>query len=495
MRKFFILLLSVSVYKYQGVYSQTCNIEIAGNNCLGTILTAKKSSGSTLSELRWYNYGNIVFVAGTITTSNSVSIVAGGRGSGSAANQFGFPAGGIAIDKDSNIYVADTKNNRIQKWAPGATSGITVAGGKGQGSSPNQLSSPQDVFVDTIGNLYIADMGNHRIQKWIPGAVEGTTVAGGFGAGSGPKQLQNPSGVYVDANGYVYIADKYNYRIQRWAPGAAKGITVAGGTPGTAANQFSLPVDVYVDKAKNIYVADAASDKSIHHRIQKWAKGATSGVTIAGGNGVGDAANQFNYITALTLDAKGNLYVADAGNRRVTKWTPGATSGVTVAGGYGNGQDLQQLHFTTGVCIALNKDILVFDAGTYAVKKFIPTFGIVENKYTPQQPGSYKVEARFENGCTVTSLSHMVYAVPSPQIKITPASSRANLCEESIDTFYVDPWDDATTSNWKIPSTVELIADKGDSVIIRVPENFTKGLLIVSQIMFAEREYLIVYDW
>ena len=55
----------------------------------------------------------------------------------------------------------------------------TVAGGKGDGSAANQLSSPRGVFVDSYGNIFVADAENHRIQKWAPRASTGTTVAGG----------------------------------------------------------------------------------------------------------------------------------------------------------------------------------------------------------------------------------------------------------------------------------------------------------------------------
>src|SRR5437870_2902852 len=79
------------------------------------------------------------------------------------------------------------------------------------------------------------------------------------------------------------------------------GITVAGGNGyGSAANQLNGPNGVFVDAGGNIFVADAGN-----HRIQKWAPGATQGITVAGGNGVGSAANQFNNPAGLFVDARG----------------------------------------------------------------------------------------------------------------------------------------------------------------------------------------------
>ncbi|WP_374755030.1 hypothetical protein, partial [Arsenicibacter rosenii] len=68
------------------------------------------------------------------------------------------------------------------------TAGTTIAGGSGPGTSgsgASQLTTPYGVFVDPAGAVYISDNGNHRIQKWAAGATSGTTVAGGNGQGSG----------------------------------------------------------------------------------------------------------------------------------------------------------------------------------------------------------------------------------------------------------------------------------------------------------------------
>jgi sugar lactone lactonase YvrE len=208
--------------------------------------------------------------------------VAGGNGYGDRANQLGFPIGG-AIDANGNLYVADFANNRIMKWAPDAIIGETVAGTGVRGSAADQLSFPYDVAIDANGNLYVADSGNHRIQKWSPGATAGETVAGRTGvSGSAADRLNTPWGVAIDAFGNLYVADSGNHRIQKWASGATTGVTVAGtGTRGSNANQLYNPYGVAVDVSGNLYVADAGN-----HRIQKWSPGAATGETVAGRTGV-----------------------------------------------------------------------------------------------------------------------------------------------------------------------------------------------------------------
>ncbi|WP_308005275.1 hypothetical protein [uncultured Chryseobacterium sp.] len=72
------------------------------------------------------------------------------------------------VDDNKNIYVLDSFNARIQKWEPNAVTGITVAGGNGEGAALNQLNKPGGFYLR--GNtFYIVDAGNSRIVKWAIG--------------------------------------------------------------------------------------------------------------------------------------------------------------------------------------------------------------------------------------------------------------------------------------------------------------------------------------
>ncbi|CAF4509239.1 unnamed protein product, partial [Rotaria magnacalcarata] len=64
-----------------------------------------------------------------------------------------------------------------------STNGTLVAGiGNGTaGNGTNQLSCPLGIYVDQSMALYIADSRNGRIQKWLSGASTGTTVGGANG--------------------------------------------------------------------------------------------------------------------------------------------------------------------------------------------------------------------------------------------------------------------------------------------------------------------------
>lgn len=485
MVKFLLLTIFVLLISGSG-RAQSCTDQITGTSCTGNTLSAN-FNGGPLSKLIWSQNGVPVYVSDTVSSPASITIVAGNHGTGSGNNQFGFPAGGIALDNAGNIYVADIKNNRIQKWTPGSDVGITVAGGHGAGAAANQLSQPQDVFVDALGNIYIADAENSRIQKWAPGSSVGVTVAGGNGYGSAANQLTTPAGVYVDAAGNIYIADVYNYRVQKWRHGANSGITVAGGNGyGNGANQFTYAKDVVVDASGNVYVADVNTENGDEHRIQKWAPGALNGVTIAGGAG----SNQFGYLLAISIDANNNIYAADNGISgtpvsRILKFAPGSNKGIVVAGGHSDGRD--QLQFPTGVAIDQNFNIFVLD-GVYnqRVQKYIPTNGIVNTTFIPTQAGKYKAEAYLKNGCIANSNTKNIFSIPArPDIKPVKQKGRGDLCGGGIDTFYVVPTEQLTQYTWTLPVKSTLISDNGDSIIIAVSPDFSKGKLIINAANFC----------
>jgi sugar lactone lactonase YvrE len=312
-----------------------------------------KPAGTAINQVDY----EVDFVGKGIKTTT----VAGGNGQGSSANQLSSPQG-IFVDSNGNIFVADF-NHRIQKWTPGATQGITVAGGNEPGSLSNQFYYPQSISFDSNGNIFVADYFNNRIQKWTPGATQGTTVAGGNGQGAAVNQLYYPQGIYIDSNGNIYIADQRNHRIQKWTLGATQGITVAGGNgQGAGANQLNNPTSVYVDSNGNIFIAD-----NNNNRIQKWMLGATQGITVAKGNGFGSATDRGTF--GVYVDINGNIFVADGVSNSIQKWIPGAEQGISVAGGNGQGSSANQLNNPTGVYVDSNGNIYIADQLNHRIQK------------------------------------------------------------------------------------------------------------------------------
>ena len=76
----------------------------------------------------------------------------------------------IAISEDA-IYIVDTGNERVQKFAPDGT--FELAWG-GYGSEPEHLIEPVGIAIGPDGNIYVADSGNARISLFTP---DGAPVA------------------------------------------------------------------------------------------------------------------------------------------------------------------------------------------------------------------------------------------------------------------------------------------------------------------------------
>ncbi len=295
-------------------------------------------------------------------------IVAGGNGKGLATNQL-YEPNDVFVDENSVLYIAD--GNRIVKWQSGSTFGTTVI---------NINSSTNSIFRDSLGDLYYNDYFNHKVFKCKEDGtnitqIAGTTSTGIGNSGGSANQLNYPTGIFVDKNFDLYIADSNNHRIQKWKKGASSGTTVAGGNgnayalfPGTYIsnpNQLSFPNDVFVDKDLNIFIS-AGNDA----RIQKWALDSTSGITVAGGNGQGNASNQFSNTASVFLNEFGDIIVSDAFNKRIQKWKQGSLTGETIAGSNFPTNNIT-LNKPSAIQIdKKNDDLYIADWGTIQITKW-----------------------------------------------------------------------------------------------------------------------------
>ncbi|CAF1124663.1 unnamed protein product [Adineta steineri] len=180
---------------------------------------------------------------------------------------------GIAVDFLGNIYVSSYYCNRVTKWNSNGTNATLVAGSLSatSGSDSQHLYSPYGLFLDEMHSLlYVADAVNNRVQRFALGNLTGVTVAGGNGQGTASNQLNFPSAIHVSQvdNSY-YICDYHNHRIQKWVIGATYGVTIAGsstGVAGSALNLLNGPYDIWVDpNATYVLISDANNC-----RVQKY---------------------------------------------------------------------------------------------------------------------------------------------------------------------------------------------------------------------------------
>ncbi len=267
--------------------------------------------------------------AGLVSTLAGSGVKGDADGTGADA-QFDNPSD-VAVDASGNVYVADLQNQKIRKiTADGLVTTLAGSGIEGDVDGPGasaQFDAPLGIAVDASGNVYVADADNYKIRIITPAGEVSTLAGNGIegdvnGTGSAAR-FRGTRGVAVDANGNVYVADANNHKIKRITPAgevstfAGSGDSGDGEGIGTAA-QLNRPSDVAVDADGNVYVADLQNEK-----IRKiTSAGAVS--TLAGNGRRGDtdgsaALARFNAPNGVTVDASGNVYVADTNNHKIRK--------------------------------------------------------------------------------------------------------------------------------------------------------------------------------
>ncbi len=301
--------------------------------------------------------GNIVTIAGNGLTCNGPTQACGDGGPASAQGANGARldlAIGVATDSAGNLYIGDTRDQRIRCVVnvaggcpnttfpnPAVGTIVTYAGSgifcpvptnscnDGQTPLNARFHNPAGVWVDSGGNLYIADQWDYKIRKVTTGPnAFVTTVAGSGNAtfgGDGGKailaSLDGPLAVILDAAGNITIADSGNGRIRQVVGTnintVAGGGSIGDGGPATAASLANPITAAWDPSGTSYYIADAANN-----RIRKVAANKT--ISTVAGNGMpsywdpgnwGDGGSALlatmTTPSGVAVDAAGNLYIAD----------------------------------------------------------------------------------------------------------------------------------------------------------------------------------------
>jgi hypothetical protein len=362
----------------------------------------------------------------------------GYSGDGGPANQATMgTVYGVALDASGNYYIADLDNS-VVRAVNTQTTAVTIAGvqiqpgdiatiagtgtpgysGDNGPATSAQIAAPYAVAVDKSGNIYIADDGNDVIRKVTTAGIISTFAGesansiyacdyqGGYSGDGGPAtqaMLNCPLGVAADGLGNVYIADTYNNVVRMVNPGgtistvAGNGLNIddcngtAGysgdGGPATQA-QLNCVTGVSVDAAGNFYIAD--EDNAAIRVVNTQSNTITvAGVqilpgdinTVAGNgtqgySGDGGAGNQaqLNSPWSSSVDALGNIFIADLDNYVVREVLSDGTistyagNGTSGYGGDGGPANQAEFSWAPGVAVNTTENLYIADATDYVIR-------------------------------------------------------------------------------------------------------------------------------
>lgn len=417
----------------------------------------------------------------------------------------------VASDRNGNVYVVDYVYNRI--LCISAATGIVrrIAGTgefgfSGDGGSALQAKLGLNIFsgiaTDSQNNVYFSDQLNHRIRRIDARTGIITTVAGsgatgvsngGFGGDGGmatSARLNAPRGIAFDSEDNLYIADTGNSRVRAIEGRTGRIFTVAGNGRccGAVENFISStsasidPVDVAIDGAGNLYIAD------VTHNMCRKVDVLTGIITTVAGNGLrgysgdnGDATSaSFGVISAVSVDRMGNIILVDA-LRYAVRVVKAAAAPTTerdyflsispISQTVEAGQSADYLLFikvTGGFANLINLSFSGLPPGS-SVPAFQGTsplpFRVVTSLSTP--PGSYTFTITGQGGGLVRSTqATIVVTPPTRRLVITSASYTKPILSINGEGFgagvlvFVNGVDISSSITAILPNRIELRGNK-----------------------------------
>jgi YD repeat-containing protein len=302
-------------------------------------------------------------------------------------------ASAVTVDSSSRVWVADTKNNRVEAFSATGTFELTLGWGVSDGkeaaeactsackagiagSGAGEFQAPQGIAYDrSNGNIYVSDTANNRIEAFNTkggfvkafgwGVHDGkeeletcTTSCKAGNAGSGHGQLSSPAGLNIDSSGNLWVADSANSRIQEFS---AEGAYLnAYGKHGAGNDEFSAVNDVTLCNG-NLYAVDSAN------RVQELS---TEGKYITQFGAVGNETGHFTKIARIACNAKNNdLYVTDEGSSRIQVFT---SSGTPVGSFGSEGKEPGQLSTPVGIAISESGSAYISDSANSRISVWSP---------------------------------------------------------------------------------------------------------------------------
>jgi hypothetical protein len=251
---------------------------------------------------------------------------------------------GVAVDGSGDVFVADTRNNRVEELSPGADG--KLADGTQTTLPFNGLNSPVGIAVDRSGDVFVADLNRIRVVELSPGAdgklADGTQTTLPF------TGLTYPQGVAVDASGDVFVVDTNTDRVLELSPGADG--KLSGGTQTTLPfTGLYFPQAVAVDRSGDVIVTTNSGMVELSPGADgKLADGTQTTLPHPTGWAYG-----------LAVDPSGDLFVTEGSPNLVEELSPGPDG--KLSDGTGTNLPFTGLNLPQGAAADAFGDLFVAD--------------------------------------------------------------------------------------------------------------------------------------
>ncbi|MFY9741035.1 MAG: SMP-30/gluconolactonase/LRE family protein [Candidatus Sulfotelmatobacter sp.] len=162
---------------------------------------------------------------------------------------------GMAIDEENRfLYVANTGTDQILVYDADTFKLLRKIGTAGKAhtlTTPGDFSKPTNVAVDKDGNLYVSDTMNDRVEEFD---ADGQFIRTFGKNGDGPGEFTRPKGIAVDCDGHVWVADANMNRIQIFTPEGDLRLIFGGF--GWLPGEFEALTGITIDKKNRVFTSE-----------------------------------------------------------------------------------------------------------------------------------------------------------------------------------------------------------------------------------------------
>jgi DNA-binding beta-propeller fold protein YncE len=162
---------------------------------------------------------------------------------------------GLAIDTQNRfLYVVDTQQDQVMVFDADSLKLLRKIGTGGKNhwlTTPGDFGAPSNVALDKEGNVYVTDTMNNRVEIFDP---DGNFISLFGQHGDGPGYLARPKGIAVDCDGHIWVADSYQDRVQVFNR-EGQLLTYLGGH-GHYPGQFEALIGIAIDKKNRVFTTE-----------------------------------------------------------------------------------------------------------------------------------------------------------------------------------------------------------------------------------------------